>query len=57
MNDIKIKYECGEETKSTNVDILDLITQLNSNSQFCVLDDIVVNKNKIIEIKRIKWKL
>mgnify|MGYP001207947296 FL=1 len=54
MNDIKIKYECGEETKSTNVDILDLITQLNSNSQFCVLDDIVVNKNKIIEIKRIK---
>lgn len=52
MNDVTIKYETGDDTKVINVDIDDLILQLNSKSKFCILDEIIINKDKIIEIRR-----
>ena len=52
MNDVTIKYETGDDTKVINVDIDDLILQLNSESKFCILDEVIINKNKIIEIRR-----
>ena len=52
MNDVAIKYETGDDTKVINVDIDDLILQLNSKSKFCILDEIIINKDKIIEIRR-----
>ena len=52
MNDVAIKYETGDDTKVINVDIDDLILQLNSESKFCILDEVIINKDKIIEIRR-----
>ena len=46
MNDVAIKYETGDDTKVINVDIDDLILQLNSKSKFCILDEIIINKDK-----------
>lgn len=52
MNDITVKYETRDDAKVINVDIDDLILQLNSESKFCILDEVIINKDKIIEIRR-----